>query len=48
MIRPSGYLRKAWGCQFWPSREQPWLNTHGLHRIEMKRVVSSPVLNASY
>jgi len=48
MIRPSGYLRKTWGCQFWPSREQPWLNTHGLHRIEMKRVVSPPVLNASY
>jgi hypothetical protein len=40
MIRPSGYLRKTWGCQFWPSREQPWLNAHGLHRIEMKRVVS--------
>jgi len=48
MIRPSGYLRKTWGCQFWPSREQPWLNTHGLRRIEMKRVVSPAVLNASY
>lgn len=48
MIRPSGYLRKTWGCQFWPSREQPWLNTHGLHKIEMKRVVSPPVPNASY
>jgi hypothetical protein len=40
MLRPCGYLRKTWGCQFWPSREQPWLDTYGLHRIEMKRVVS--------
>lgn len=41
MRRPGGYLRKAWGCQFWPSQEQPWLTTHKLHRIEMKRIVSS-------
>ena len=40
MIRPSGYLRKNWGWQFWPSREQPWLDKHGLYRIEMTRVVS--------
>lgn len=45
MIRPSGYLRKTWGCQFWPSREQPWLNTHGLHRIEMKRVVTAVLIS---
>lgn len=44
MIRPSGYLRKGWGCQFWPSREQPWLISHGLHRIEMTRVVWPQVL----
>jgi hypothetical protein len=40
MIRPGGYLSKTWGCQFWPSREQPWLTTHGLHRIAMRRVIS--------
>ena len=38
MIRPDGYIRKSWQCQFWPSREQPWLETYSLHRIEMKRL----------
>jgi hypothetical protein len=42
MIRPEGYLRKAWGCQFWPSREQPWLTANGLHSIEMRRVALAP------
>jgi hypothetical protein len=38
MIRPSGYTRESWGCQFWPSPDQPWLETHRLYKIEMKRI----------
>lgn len=38
MIRPGGYIRKSWQCQFLPSEEQPWLETHGLYKIEVKRI----------
>jgi hypothetical protein len=41
MIRPNGYTRKSWDCHLRPSGEQPWLDTHGLYQIQIKRFVQS-------
>lgn len=38
MIRSNGYLRKSWHCHFLPSIEQPWIETLGLYKIEVKRI----------
>jgi hypothetical protein len=39
MIRPNGYTRESWGVHFQLTEEQPWLDEHGLYKIEI-----SPIL----
>ncbi len=38
MIRPDGYTRKSWEWRFQPTPEQKWLESHGLHSIEVTRI----------
>ncbi len=39
MTRPAGYAKRSWGWRFGPAPEQPWLESHGLHAIEVARIV---------
>lgn len=38
MTRPGGYVRESWGWRFRPAPEQPWLESHGLHTIQVSRI----------
>ena len=38
MIRPDGYTRNSWGWRFRPALEQNWLESHGLHSIEVTKI----------
>jgi hypothetical protein len=39
MIRRDGYTRKSWHCHFQPRADQPWFQSHGLHIIEVTKLI---------